>query len=238
MSLDLDLPLHKCASLITDSNMHPSASIFSHVALVLLFWCLCNICYPTDAAVYTPSHTADPGSGTGTWGLGVAYTPFSIFSSDQVIFRYPANQHTVNISPTASCSNIGTEVDTPGQTSYTFDPMTYNSGDLANGGTITFVCSIGSGSHCNSGMIVTVTVAASTMSPTTKSPVSTSSPTPPTHAPTQSPLAAGATHSPSTLAPTTVSPTIAASTTAAPHSSGSTLLPSLYAFLVLIAALL
>jgi len=64
----------------------------------------------------------------------------------------------VNISPTASCSNIGIELDTPGQTSYTFDPMTNNSGALASGGTIAFVCSLGSGFHCNSGMKVTVTV--------------------------------------------------------------------------------
>ena len=85
--------------------MRPFANLPVHLGLVLLCCLSTNIFSPTDAAVYTPSHTADPGSGTGTWGLGVTYAPFSISTSDQVVFRYPANGHTVNISPTASCSN-------------------------------------------------------------------------------------------------------------------------------------
>jgi len=166
--------------------MLPHASALARLALVLSS----GFILVATAAVYTPSHTVDPGSGTGTWSLSGSYPPFSIFSSDQIVFRYPANAHTVNLSPAASCSDIGAELDTPGQTSYTFDPMTYNSGALASGGTITFVCSVAD--HCNLGMIVTVTVTAS------------SSPTPPSPFPTQSPLPNGATHAPSTVSPNVI----------------------------------
>ena len=99
------------------------------------------------AIVYGPNGAVDSGSAD-NWFYGGGYSFFSINNSDSVVFRFTSS-HTLNAAP--SCSPTGVQLASPGP--YTFDPQTYNNGELATaGGSVTFICSVPT--HCTSGGMV------------------------------------------------------------------------------------